>query len=73
MRHNAEALARRGFLRQHVGVRQAAETMWLYHSPELYRLLVIELGSTDKDRSPGSANPLEDALLTRSTDSHVRT
>ncbi len=65
MRHNAEALARRGFLRQHVGVRQAAETMWLYSSPELYRLLVIELGWATEQYGAFIANALEGALLTR--------
>src|SRR4051794_35912601 len=39
MEHNAEALARRGFLREDISIRRAAETMWVYSSPELYQLL----------------------------------
>jgi hypothetical protein len=65
MRHNAKALARRGFLRQHLGVRQAAEMMWLYSAPELYQLLIIELGWTTEQYGAFIANALEGALLTR--------
>jgi AcrR family transcriptional regulator len=63
MRHNAEALARRGFLREPVSVRRAAETMWVYSSPELYQLLIAELGWTTEHYGAFIANALEAALL----------
>ena len=63
MQHNAEALARRGFLREDISVRRAAETMWIYSSPELYQLLIIQLGWTTEHFGAFIANALEAALL----------
>lgn len=63
MRHNADALARRGFLREDISVRRAAETMWVYSSPELYQLLITELGWTTENYGAFIANALETALL----------
>jgi AcrR family transcriptional regulator len=65
MRHNAQALARRGFLREDISVSQAAETMWVYSSPELYQLLIIDLGWTAEQFGAFVADALEGALLTR--------
>jgi len=63
MQHNAEALARRGFLREDISVRRAAETMWIYRSPELYQLLITQLGWTTEHFGAFIANALEAALL----------
>jgi AcrR family transcriptional regulator len=63
MQHNAEALARRGFLREDISVRRAAETMWIYSSPELYQLLIAQLGWTTEHFGAFIANALEAALL----------
>ena len=63
MQHNAEALARRGFLREDISVRRAAETMWIYSSPELYQLLITQLGWTTEHFGAFIANALEAALL----------
>src|SRR6478735_3320955 len=62
MQHNAEALARRGFLREDISVRRAAETMWIYSSPELYQLLITQLGWTTEHFGAFIANALEAAL-----------
>jgi AcrR family transcriptional regulator len=40
MTHNAQTLATAGHLRNDLTVKQAAELMWTYTSPELYELLV---------------------------------
>ena len=63
MRHNAESLARRGLLRGDISVRLAAETMWVYSSPELYQLLITGLGWTTEHYGAFVANALEAALL----------
>jgi hypothetical protein len=63
MWHNADALARRGSLREDISVRRAAETMWVYSSPELYQLLITELGWTTEYYGAFIANALEAALL----------
>lgn len=41
MTHNARNLATAGHLRPELSVKQAAEIMWVYSSPELYELLVF--------------------------------
>lgn len=42
MTHNAKTLAARGLLRDGLAVHEAAEIMWFYSSPEMFRLLVQE-------------------------------
>lgn len=44
MRHNARALADRGFLRTGVTRAQATDVLWTCSSPELYELLVLQRG-----------------------------
>ncbi len=44
MRHNAGALAERGFLRPDVTVSQATDVLWTCSSPELYEVLVLQRG-----------------------------
>ncbi len=44
MRHNACALADRGFLRNGVTPAQATDILWTCSSPELYELLVLQRG-----------------------------
>ena len=46
MRHNARALATRGFLRRGMSVNHAADIMWMAVAPELYDLLVVRRGWT---------------------------
>jgi AcrR family transcriptional regulator len=46
MRHNAQVLAEREFLRDGVSVKQAADVMWTLTAPELYGLLVVRRGWT---------------------------
>ncbi len=41
MRHNAQVLADRGFLREDVTAAQAADVMWTLTAPEFYELLVV--------------------------------
>jgi hypothetical protein len=42
MTHNARNLSRAGHLRTGLTVKQAAEVMWAYTSPELYERLVVK-------------------------------
>jgi hypothetical protein len=44
MRHNAQILANRGFLRHGVSVKLAADVMWMLTAPEVYELLVVRRG-----------------------------
>ena len=44
----AKNLAATGRLRSGVSVNQARDTLWTYHAPELYELLVIQRGWTAK-------------------------
>ncbi len=44
MRHNADRLHRRGWLRPGLGLDEAADILWTYSSQELYELLVIKSG-----------------------------
>ena len=41
MTHNARNLAAAGHLRPNLTIKQAAEIMWTYSSPEIYQLLVL--------------------------------
>jgi AcrR family transcriptional regulator len=44
MRHNAERLATRGWLKPGLELARAADILWTYSSPELYELLVLKSG-----------------------------
>jgi hypothetical protein len=44
MRHNARTLADRDLLRKGISLDQATDVLWTYSSPELYELLVLQLG-----------------------------
>jgi AcrR family transcriptional regulator len=46
MRHNAQVLGDRGFLRDGVAVEEAADLLWTLSSPEVYELLVVRRGWT---------------------------
>jgi AcrR family transcriptional regulator len=63
MRHNANVLARRGFLREGMTAARAGEIMWTYSSPELYELLVVRRGWTPAQLGDFVADALIAALL----------
>jgi AcrR family transcriptional regulator len=63
MRHNANKLAERGFLRAEVSAETAADVMWTCTSPELYDLLVLRRGWTPRQLGDFVAKVLEAALL----------
>jgi len=63
MRHNAEKLAKRGFLRRGVSATKAAEIMWLYTAPELYELLVVRLGWSAERLGKFASDAIAAALL----------
>ena len=44
MTHNARFLHNRRFLRPGLTIKQAADVLWLYSSPELYEQLVLQCG-----------------------------
>lgn len=44
MRHHAEFLAQRGYLRPQMGVDEATDILWACSSTELYELLVLQRG-----------------------------
>jgi hypothetical protein len=44
MRHNAQFLVDRGYLRDGVTLDQATDVLWTSSSPELYELLVLKRG-----------------------------
>lgn len=44
MRHNARFLAQRGYLREGIDAKQAAEVLWTCSSAELYELFVLQRG-----------------------------
>jgi AcrR family transcriptional regulator len=48
MTQNARRLHRAGHLRDRISVRQAADVLWTYSSPELYELLVLRRGMSVK-------------------------
>jgi hypothetical protein len=63
MTHNAAVLAERGFLREDVNPRAAADIMWTCTSPELYDLLVLRRGWTPAQFCDFVRGTLEAALL----------
>jgi hypothetical protein len=65
MTQNARVLAQRGFLREHLSVRDAAEIMWTYTAPELYDLLVVRRRWSAKRFGAFVADALKASLLPR--------
>lgn len=63
MRHNAQRLADRGFLRAGVSANQAADLMWALTAPELYELLVVRRRWTPAQLGDHIATTLAAALL----------
>lgn len=63
MKHNAEFLAERGFLKEGVSLLQATDVMWLVSSPELYELLVLTRGWTSAQFATFVAETMAVALL----------
>jgi AcrR family transcriptional regulator len=63
MRHNANKLAVKGFLRADVNVETAADVMWMCTSPELYDLLVMRRRWTPAQLGDFVAKVLEAGLL----------
>jgi len=63
MTRNARVLAQRGFLREHLTVRDAAEVMWTYTAPELYDLLVVRRRWSAKRFGAFVADALKASLL----------
>ena len=63
MRHNAQVLAARGFLRDTVTVVAAGDLMWTLTAPELYELLVMRRGWTPEQLGELVATTMIAALL----------
>jgi AcrR family transcriptional regulator len=63
MRHNAEILASRGFLRDGVSVEQAADVMWTLTAPDFYDLVVVRRGWTPQQFGELVATTLSAAVL----------
>jgi AcrR family transcriptional regulator len=63
----AQALAGKTQLRPGLSIQEAAEIMWTYSSPELYRLLVISRDWSPERFGEFVGDSLVDALLGRST------
>lgn len=63
MTHNAQTLAGRGLLRECLAVHEAAEIMWLYSSPEMFRLLVQKRGWSAERFGEFVGDALASALL----------
>lgn len=63
MRHNARALAERGWLRADVSVARAADVMWTCSSPELFEVLVLQRGWSLRRFGGFVADLMSDALL----------
>ncbi len=63
MTQNAKVLARRGFLREGVTVKRAAEIMWAFTAPELYDLFVVRRGWTPAALGAFAADAFASALL----------
>ena len=63
MTHVAQNLAATTPLRPGVSLRDAAEIMWTYSSPELYRLLVVDRGWSPEQYGQFVGTSLVDALL----------
>jgi len=60
---NARRLSRGGHLRDGVSVRQAADVLWTYSSPELYELLVLRRGLSLKAYGDFVADAMAAALI----------
>lgn len=73
MTHNARNLADAGHLRPGLSVETAGEIMWTYSSPELYELLIIRRGWSNKRYGAFTAAALTAALLPPETDRQPRT
>ena len=67
MRHNAEFLAERRFLKKGVSLSEATDVMWTVSSPELYELLVLERRWTPAQFATFVANTMSAALLPSQT------
>jgi AcrR family transcriptional regulator len=65
MRHNAQRLADRGFLRAGVSVHQAADVMWALTAPETYELLVARRRWTPRQLGDHIATTLAGLLRPR--------
>jgi AcrR family transcriptional regulator len=63
MRRNAKVLADRGFLRDDVSVKHAADLMWTLTAPELYELLVVQRRWTPARFGEFIARTMIEALL----------
>ena len=63
MRHVARGLSTKTPLREGRSVNDAADIMWAYSSPELFRLLVIDRGWTAAEFGHFVGESLIDALL----------
>ncbi len=63
MRHNAEVLATRGFLREGLGLHEATDILWTYSSPELFDLLVRRRGFSPERLGKFVGDALAAALL----------
>ncbi|GAB3547409.1 TetR/AcrR family transcriptional regulator [Arthrobacter tumbae] len=63
MRHNAEFLADRGFLKKGVSLSEVTDMMWTVSSPELYELLVLERRWTPAQFATFVADTMGAALL----------
>jgi AcrR family transcriptional regulator len=63
MRHNAQRLADRGFLRKGLTVERAAQILWAHTSPELYDLFVLRQGWTPEQLGEYVAEAFEALLL----------
>ena len=63
MRHNAEFLAERGFLKEGTTLSDAIDVLWTVSSPELYELLVLQRGWTPAQFATFVADTMSAALL----------
>lgn len=63
MTANARNLHRAGHLRPGLGVKEAAQIMWTYASPELYELLIVRQGWTPERLGTFVGDALVAALL----------
>lgn len=63
MKHNADFLAERGFLKEGVSLSEAIDVMWTVSSPELYELLVLQRRWTSSQFGGFVADTMAAALL----------
>ncbi len=73
MTDNARRLHRAGHLREGIGVKQAADVLWTYSSPELYELLVLRRGMPVATYGRFVANAMTAALIQASNKARVVT